>query len=330
MSNTTNKSLIKPANNSDINTWDVPVNGNMDSLDAILGTAYPITITSSDATLNQTQANNLSFAVTGAITGNRQIILPAIGGFWFVSNETTGAFTVTVIISGGTGAVCPQGFVTPVYADGTNVYAGAPIPTNSVDNTKLAQMASGTVKANLGGSPANATDATLSALATALGPFLNVPTVTGQVAYFPATAAPNGWLVCDGSVISRTTYASLWTFANASGNIVADGSWSASTTPGSFSSGDGTTTFRIPDLRGIFIRDWDDGAGIDPGRGIGTYQADSFASHTHTFQTNQTGTSGTAGPAGSTSNPTATITTSATGGSETRPKNAALLVCIKT
>jgi phage-related tail fiber protein len=39
-----------------------------------------------------------------------------------------------------------------------------------------------------------------------------------------------------------------------------------------FSSGNGTTNFRLPDLRGEFIRGWDKGRGIDSGRAIGTWQ----------------------------------------------------------
>ena len=100
----------------------------------------------------------------------------------------------------------------------------------------------------------------------------------GGVHYFPATAAPTGFLKANGALISRTTYAALYAFAVASGNIsVNDGAWLS----GQFSPGDGATTFRIPDLRGYHVRAFDDGRGIDSGRAIGTVQADATVTHNH-------------------------------------------------
>lgn len=58
----------------------------------------------------------------------------------------------------------------------------------------------------------------------------------GTLMVFSGSAAPNGWLLCDGSTVSRTTYARLFAMLNASGLP--------------FGVGDGTTTFTLPDLRG--------------------------------------------------------------------------------
>jgi hypothetical protein len=76
----------------------------------------------------------------------------------------------------------------------------------------------------------------------------------GSVSYFPSTTAPTGWLQLNGQLVSRTTYSDLWSFANGSGNIVADSQWSSLSAYGSFSSGDLSTTFRLPNLssRNIF------------------------------------------------------------------------------
>lgn len=55
--------------------------------------------------------------------------------------------------------------------------------------------------------------------------------------------------------------------------------------PGLFGVGNGTTTFVLPDWRGVAIRFVDDGRGLDTdrgGKGIGSYEADEFKSHTHT------------------------------------------------
>lgn len=93
---------------------------------------------------------------------------------------------------------------------------------------------------------------------------------------FMGTSAPTGWLKLNGAALSRTTYSDLWAHAQASGMYDATG-----VNIYQFGPGDGSTTFTLPDLRGQFSRNWDDGAGVDTGRGIGTYQADDIKSHTH-------------------------------------------------
>jgi len=111
----------------------------------------------------------------------------------------------------------------------------------------------------------------------------------GSIFQFPATAAPTGFLIAEGQLLSRTTYANLWTFAQASGNIVADGSWAE----GNFSTGDGSTTFRIPQYGGYFLRSLDNGNGIDSGRVIGTVQAGQNQIHTHSASTILSGSAST-------------------------------------
>jgi microcystin-dependent protein len=147
----------------------------------------------------------------------------------------------------------------------------------------------------------------------------------GLIGWFAGSVAPAGWLLGDGSAVSRTTYAGLFAIC--------------ATTYGA---GDGSSTFNLPDLRGVFVRGWDNGAGKDPARVFGSYQADMFASHTHiqsahTHQYNTvtaaSGGGGIAIPAGAGS--VATTTAAAglnqvTGGVETAPKNIALLGCIRT
>ncbi len=57
--------------------------------------------------------------------------------------------------------------------------------------------------------------------------------MTGTVLDFAGTTAPDGWLMCFGQAVSRTTYANL--FAKI-GTI--------------YGAGDGSTTFNLPDCRG--------------------------------------------------------------------------------
>jgi len=139
----------------------------------------------------------------------------------------------------------------------------------------------------------------------------NILCPPGAVMQFAMVTVPGGWLKCNGALISRTTYSSLFT---AIGTI--------------FGAGDGSTTFGLPDLRGEFIRGFDDSRGIDTSRVFGSTQTDDFKAHTHGI--------GFGGNliAGASSNisagaGTSLAATASVGGTETRPKNVALLYCIK-
>jgi len=87
---------------------------------------------------------------------------------------------------------------------------------------------------------------------------------TGSVHMMATTTAPSGYLKCNGTAISRTTYAALFAIIG--------------TTHGA---GDGSSTFNVPDLRGEFVRGWDDSRGIDSGRNFGTSQSDNNKQHNH-------------------------------------------------
>ena len=87
----------------------------------------------------------------------------------------------------------------------------------------------------------------------------------GTILTFGASTPPSGFLECNGSAISRSTYASLFSIL--------------STTHGA---GDGSSTFNIPDLRGQFVRGWDNSAGVDASRTFGSTQTDQNKNHTHT------------------------------------------------
>ena len=160
----------------------------------------------------------------------------------------------------------------------------------------------------------------------------------GMTGYFPGNAAPTGWLKKNGALVSRTTYARLWAFASASGNLVSEATWSASSW-GSFGQGDGATTFRLPDDRGEFVRGWDDGRGVDSSRAIGTPQTDAMQGHRHAYSVpNAAGSSfdiygGGSGAGVFTTNSGDPVTNGTNGtprtAGETRPRNIAMLACIK-
>ncbi|MCA8182504.1 tail fiber protein [Burkholderia vietnamiensis] len=94
------------------------------------------------------------------------------------------------------------------------------------------------------------------------------------------TTARAGCLKLNGAVIKRADYPALWAYAQASGALVSEADWGNGRF-GCFSTGDGTTTFRIPEFRGEFPRFWDDGRGADSGRSIGSHQMFTNAWHAH-------------------------------------------------
>lgn len=113
--------------------------------------------------------------------------------------------------------------------------------------------------------------ALITAAINALPPADALP--VGAIVPCPSTTPWDGFYIADGSMLDRTDDADLWAYAQASGNIVDEVDWSLETS-GSFSRGDGASTFRLPDLRGVGLRGFDGGRGLDGGRVFGTYQAD--------------------------------------------------------
>lgn len=154
------------------------------------------------------------------------------------------------------------------------------------------------------------------------------PVPVGSTIWVNSTSAPAGFIKENGALLSRATYPALYTYAAASGNIVTEASWSSGNS-GAFSTGDLSTTFRIPDSRGEFVRGYDDSRGVDTGRVLGARQADELKAHIHGnagsfFITSSGGGVYNAGASGGQQ-----TTTSSTGGAETRPRNIAKLACVK-
>ena len=95
---------------------------------------------------------------------------------------------------------------------------------------------------------------------------------SGAVMYFAMQSAPTGWLKADGSAVSRTQYPALFAAIGTT-----------------FGVGDGRTTFNLPDLRGEFVRGWDGGRNIDPGRAFGSAQGDAIRNITGSIDTGGNG-----------------------------------------
>ena len=179
----------------------------------------------------------------------------------------------------------------------------------------------------------------------------------GSIAAFGTDVVPAGWLECDGSAVNQSTYSSLygvigtkWVTTWASGQSITANQYrknaagsvyqavgSGTTSGSSLESDSGVSwnpvsVFEVPDLRGEFLRGWDNTRGVDSSRTFASAQSDEFKSHVHRQYTtsavydngyNFTGGGQRYGSFGY------HYDTQATGGSETRPRNISVMYCIK-
>lgn len=223
----------------------------------------------------------------------------------------------------------------------TTKVATAELADSSVDTAQLDNISIATAKID-------STAVTWAKVAASLKARL---VLTGSITAFASESTPTGFLYCDGSAVSRTTYADLFGIIGTQ-----------------FGEGDASTTFNVPDLRGRFLRGLDDGAGRDTeaasrtamgtggntGDNIGSIQAaltalptggfstDSQGGHTHTFDSTPSITSGSSPyviQPGVTTDTTDSGTTDSGGShthtfsggdNETRPINANVVYYIKT
>jgi microcystin-dependent protein len=201
-------------------------------------------------------------------------------------------------------------------------------------NTALTNANAAVVTANAASVTASSALSTANAAQSTANSVLTPP---GTVQFYAADSAPAGYLKANGALINRTTYANLFAAIGTT-----------------FGAGDGSTTFAVPDLRGEFARGWDDARGVDSGRAFGSAQAQDYKSHNHSindpghshnsgvggfFAVGSTGvstnlqvstTAASQGQFVSTTGSNFTgITIQNNGGTETRPRNIALLAIIK-
>lgn len=142
-------------------------------------------------------------------------------------------------------------------------------------STHLQDLADGTLSGDKVGSGFDAANITKGTINPARIPeTVGVP--IGTIIAYGGETIPTGWLLCDGQAYNQADYAAL--FAAIGSN------WGA-----------GSSTFNVPDLRGMFLRGVDHGAGNDPdalsrmslltlgatGDNVGSYQDDEFRSHDH-------------------------------------------------
>lgn len=292
---TTNKVLTKPANGDDVDTWDVPVNNDWDYIDTAFGGNTAINVTGAGAgptALSTSQYRPPILLFSGVLSNNVNYQIPSgKGGLWVVNNATTGSFNLVISSGGGgTTVTIPQGYIVQVYSDGTNIKQTYTVTSSTSPGGSNTQVQynnsgafggssnftfSGTVVAapqfNASGSfrvlGATSGYVGFSAAAVSTNVVWTLPasdgtagqvlqtdgaatlswttpvsatTPAGVVSPYAGSSAPSGYLLCGGQAVSRTTYATLFAVI---GTV--------------YGSGDGSTTFNVPDLRGRVV------AGID-------------------------------------------------------------------
>jgi microcystin-dependent protein len=134
---------------------------------------------------------------------------------------------------------------------------------------------------------------------------------SGAVMAFAMNTSPAGWIAADGASVSTATYAALFAAIG-------------------YTYGGSGGLFNLPDLRGYFVRGSGTNSDGTVSGAFGVKQADEFESHSHGFATFAHSTSNGANNEGGTSGTfTGDTVTYLAGGTETRPKNIAMLYCIK-
>lgn len=193
---TPNKNIEKPAFNDYVDSWDMPVNDDFTVIDTALGgkTTFNVTgLTATPITLSIAEYQPPIIILTNTISANLTFVIPSgVGGEWVISNQTSGAFTVTFSSGGaGTSVVCPQGFNTAIFSDGTNI-------ARSDSNTATPGGSTTQVQFNSSGSFAGSANLTFDGTnLTSGGSFIDTK---GNVRLIPANAQGGAYVLVLGDV----------------------------------------------------------------------------------------------------------------------------------
>jgi hypothetical protein len=186
-------------------------------------------------TLTATEAGNAILKFTGALTANISVVVPTATGTWTIINATSGAFTLTVKTSAGTGIAITQGLNWGVICDGTNVIdaitdfysvalTGVPTTTTAASGVSTTQVASTAfVQDAVGGTTATSVagtgTTTLTAAQAGIGTIVLTGVLTGaKTAVLPTVKGH--W-----TVVNNTTGAFTLTvkYATGTGVVVTQG-----------------------------------------------------------------------------------------------------------
>jgi len=240
-------------------TWGDTTNTNWNLAEqAITGVDYlssmgdaNYTLTNLNGTSDEARNQVIVIPSTTTLSATRYVYAPYVNKTYIISNQSSGGQSIYIqgIVSGtptGSPLLIPNGVTTIVYCDGTNgFYAGATGSAGNflVNGTLTAAGETETGNMTIGGNLAVTGTTTFTGIPS--GPTATAGTSTTQLAttafvtqnsvltgaliMWPTASAPSGYLLCNGSAVSRTTYAALFAVVGTT-----------------FGAGDGSTTFNLP------------------------------------------------------------------------------------
>jgi|TARA_X000001388_G_scaffold76525_1_gene74104 hypothetical protein len=270
-----NYKLEKMATGANANTWGTNTNNNLDVLDAF-GAGYiaksvagssNITLTTGNADPSAESANKV-IELTGALTGDIVVFVPAVEGEYVFFNNTTGSQTLTIAATGHTanGIAIAQGAYSHVYNDGSANYK----MYNAVDKLGATTFKD-TVTAGSSGQIILRTNGAVTAT-TFTGDGSNLsgvdPFPSGTKQVFYQASAPTGW--------TQDTAAAL---GNAAMRVVVG--------TGGGTGGSDTFQTTFGSSRSTETKDLPVAGSVSGTVGATTLSTPTIASHTHTAPSNQ-------------------------------------------
>jgi microcystin-dependent protein len=232
-------------------TWGNTTNTNWALIEQAVAGVQSITMSNANYTMTNLngildEARNMILIVGGTNSGIYQVIAPLVPKLYVITNNTSGGYAITIGASSGSLVTIPNGVTAQVYCDGSTGFYSAQTGSAgnfTVNGTLTATGLTDTGNMSVGGNLSVTGTTTLTGTATAPTPttgdnstkiattaFVTKNAVlTGALLMWPTSSAPTGYLSCDGTAVSRTTYAALYAIVGTT-----------------FGSGDGSTTFNLP------------------------------------------------------------------------------------
>lgn len=219
----TNLAIELIANGEQDGTWGTTTNRNLGTLleQAISGYVAQAISDAGDTTITIPNgatgvARNMFVEGTGALTGARNLIVPANKKLYFFYNNTTGGFAVTVKVSGQTGVAVPAGAKMLLVSNGTDVVAAtnymASLTLGSVLTVPYGGSGAATFTANnvlLGNgtsafqvvAPGSSGNVLTSNGTTWVAQAPTAPFTAGMIMLWSGSIGtiPSGWVICDGT-----------------------------------------------------------------------------------------------------------------------------------
>ena len=258
---TSNLRLTKQGDGDNPNTWGQVLNDGVISLvdDAVagyttvsVGSAASVTLTNNQGSGDQSRSAILE--LKGSVGGSHSaiyVLIPNNSKSYVIRNSVSYASAgadVILRVAGNTGVTIAAASNTFVITNGTSVYNVSPTDFASAITVEGAATFQSTV--TVSGAATFKGDVHVSSKVCAsafYGDGVNISGLLppGVIVPYGVSAAPTGFLLCNGQAVSRTTYSALFAVVSAL-----------------YGEGNGSSTFNVPDLRGRFIAGWDAGTEV--------------------------------------------------------------------